>query len=137
MASLPVAIFQMAMSPYEDWHRLAWSGALLITMAVLALSITARVLEAAGAEMTMSATRTTRQGHDQEPRLLLRQPSALKDISLSIRRNKVTAIIGPSGCGKSTLLRVMNRIYELYPASARRRRSASSTARTSSRASRI
>ena len=45
MASLPVAIFQMAMSPYEDWHRLAWSGALLITMAVLALSITARVLE--------------------------------------------------------------------------------------------
>jgi len=40
---------------------------------------------------------------------------ALKDISMSIQRNKVTAIIGPSGCGKSTLLRVMNRIYELYP----------------------
>jgi phosphate transport system permease protein len=48
MASLPVAIFQMAMSPYEDWHRLAWSGALVITMAVLALSITARVLERRG-----------------------------------------------------------------------------------------
>jgi phosphate transport system permease protein len=46
MASLPVAIFQMAMSPYADWHRLAWSGALLITLAVLILSITARVLEA-------------------------------------------------------------------------------------------
>ena len=45
MASLPVAIFQMAMSPYADWHRLAWSGALLITMAVLALSIIARALE--------------------------------------------------------------------------------------------
>ena len=40
---------------------------------------------------------------------------ALKGISMSIQRNKVTAIIGPSGCGKSTLLRVMNRIYELYP----------------------
>jgi len=40
---------------------------------------------------------------------------ALKGISMSILRNKVTAIIGPSGCGKSTLLRVMNRIYELYP----------------------
>jgi phosphate transport system ATP-binding protein len=40
---------------------------------------------------------------------------ALKDISMSIQRNKVTAIIGPSGCGKSTLLRVLNRIYELYP----------------------
>jgi phosphate transport system ATP-binding protein len=40
---------------------------------------------------------------------------ALKDISLPILRNKVTAIIGPSGCGKSTLLRVLNRIYEIYP----------------------
>ena len=40
---------------------------------------------------------------------------ALKDISLPLYRNKVTAFIGPSGCGKSTLLRVMNRIYELYP----------------------
>ena len=46
MASLPVAIFQMAMSPYADWHRLAWSGALLITMTELILSIVARVVEA-------------------------------------------------------------------------------------------
>lgn len=43
MANLPVAIFQMAMSPYEDWHHLAWAGALLITFSVLALSIVARV----------------------------------------------------------------------------------------------
>ena len=40
---------------------------------------------------------------------------ALKNISLPLYPNKVTAFIGPSGCGKSTLLRVMNRIYELYP----------------------
>jgi phosphate transport system ATP-binding protein len=40
---------------------------------------------------------------------------ALKDISLSLYRNKVTAFIGPSGCGKSTLLRVLNRMYDLYP----------------------
>jgi phosphate transport system permease protein len=46
MASLPVVIFQFAMSPYEDWHRLAWAGALLITMAVLALSVLARIIEA-------------------------------------------------------------------------------------------
>ena len=45
MASLPVIIYQFAMSPYEGWHQLAWSGALLITIAVLALSIMARVLE--------------------------------------------------------------------------------------------
>ncbi len=44
MANLPVAIFQMAMSPYDDWHHLAWAGALLITFAVLALSIVARSL---------------------------------------------------------------------------------------------
>lgn len=46
MASLPVSIFRMALSPYEDLNRLAWSGAVLITMAVLFLSIIARVLEA-------------------------------------------------------------------------------------------
>jgi phosphate transport system permease protein len=43
MANLPVVIFQFAMSPYEDWIRLAWGGALIITMAVLVLNILARV----------------------------------------------------------------------------------------------
>ena len=42
MANLPVVIFQFAMSPYEDWHRLAWGGAALITIAVLLLNIVAR-----------------------------------------------------------------------------------------------
>nr|WP_051086907.1 phosphate ABC transporter ATP-binding protein PstB [Psychrobacter lutiphocae] len=40
---------------------------------------------------------------------------ALKDISIDIPVNKVTAFIGPSGCGKSTLLRTFNRMYDLYP----------------------
>src|SRR4249920_1523864 len=44
VANLPVVIFQFAMSPYEDWKRLAWVGALLITLSVLLLSIIARVL---------------------------------------------------------------------------------------------
>ncbi len=43
MANLPVVIFQFAMSPYDNWIRLAWGGALLITLAVLALNIVARV----------------------------------------------------------------------------------------------
>jgi phosphate transport system permease protein len=44
MASLPVVIFQFALSPYQEWQQLAWTGALIVTMAVLALSITARAL---------------------------------------------------------------------------------------------
>jgi phosphate transport system permease protein len=43
MANLPVVIYQFAMSPYDNWVRLAWGGALLITLAVLALNIVARV----------------------------------------------------------------------------------------------
>jgi phosphate transport system permease protein len=42
MASLPVVIFQFALSPYKDWQQLAWTGALIITFAVLTLSVTAR-----------------------------------------------------------------------------------------------
>src|SRR5262245_20244282 len=44
MANLPVVIFQFAMSPYDDWRRLAWGGAALITLAVLVLNIIARAL---------------------------------------------------------------------------------------------
>jgi len=43
MANLPVVIFQFAMSPYDNWVRLAWAGALLITLTVLGLNIVARV----------------------------------------------------------------------------------------------
>jgi phosphate transport system permease protein len=48
MASLPVIIFQFALSPYKDWQSLAWTGALIITLAVLTLSITARSLVGSG-----------------------------------------------------------------------------------------
>jgi len=44
VASLPVVIFQFALSPYKDWQALAWTGALIITFTVLALSIAARAL---------------------------------------------------------------------------------------------
>jgi phosphate transport system permease protein len=43
MANLPVVIYQFAMSPYDNWIRLAWGGALLVTLAVLLLNILARV----------------------------------------------------------------------------------------------
>ena len=44
IANLPVVIFQYAMSPYEDWHRLAWGGAALVTLLVLATNVAARSL---------------------------------------------------------------------------------------------
>ena len=44
MANLPVVIFQFALSPYKNWQQLAWSGALLITLAILILSISARLV---------------------------------------------------------------------------------------------
>ena len=46
IASLPAVIFQFALSPYKEWQQLAWTGALIITLAVLTLSITARILAA-------------------------------------------------------------------------------------------
>jgi phosphate transport system permease protein len=48
MASLPVTIFQFALSPYDDWQQLAWGGALLITITILILNIVARTLAALG-----------------------------------------------------------------------------------------
>jgi phosphate transport system permease protein len=48
ISSLPVVIFQFALSPYNDWQSLAWTGALIITLTVLALSITARALVPSG-----------------------------------------------------------------------------------------
>jgi phosphate transport system permease protein len=48
MSSLPTVIFQFALSPYKEWQQLAWTGALIITLAVLALSIIARALSARG-----------------------------------------------------------------------------------------
>jgi phosphate transport system permease protein len=46
ISSLPTVIFQFALSPYKEWQQLAWTGALIVTLAVLALSIAARALSA-------------------------------------------------------------------------------------------
>ena len=47
MAQLPLQIFNYAISPYEDWHRQAWGGAMILILAVLVLNITARFVFAA------------------------------------------------------------------------------------------
>lgn len=48
MANLPVTIFQFALSPYDDWQQLAWTGALIVTFAVLTLNVIARYLSSRG-----------------------------------------------------------------------------------------
>ncbi len=134
MPSLPVVIFQFALSPYEEWQKLAWTGALLITVAVLALSIIARSLTSA--EEVVMSTAPTNSLSTAVPvashakidtanlaakvsiknlEFFYGDSRALKGISMSLYANKTTAFIGPSGCGKSTLLRILNRMYDLYP----------------------
>ena len=131
ISSLPVVIFQFALSPYKDWQALAWTGALIITLTVLALSITrTRPCSIGKTVMSMSVASVTVPPVSHQPtdrtnlaeKITIRdlnffygEARALKSISLPLYENKVTAFIGPSGCGKSTLLRVLNRMYDLYP----------------------
>ena len=124
MANLPVVIFQFAMSPYDNWVRLAWGGALLITLTVLFLNILARVFfrdKVQSGTLGVHCMPTT-PILEEKTAIEVRNLSffygtfkGLMDINLNIAEHKVTAFIGPSGCGKSTLLRTFNRMYSLYP----------------------
>ena len=121
MATLPAVIFQFAMSPYDDWHRLAWAGALLVTATVLTLSHhRPPARNRNGIDLMEAATIAPVAGDNakvdiRDLSFFYGATKALKNITLPLYDRKVTAFIGPSGCGKSTLLRVINRIYELYP----------------------
>ena len=130
----------MPARPSRTGSQLAWVGALLITVGVLAINIVGPRLLLRGRKMTVStshersaagpATRAAasaacRRASDaalNEPRIAIRNLDffygdnrALKGISLDLPDRQVTGMIGPSGCGKSTLLRVLNRMYDLYP----------------------
>ena len=125
MANLPVTIFKFAMSPYENWQKLAWAGVFLITLGVLvpqhpgARAVPQQTSEQ-GAEPMDVESRSARP--PRKSKISVRDLNfyygrfhALKNINLDIPERKVTAFIGPSGCGKSTLLRTFNRMFELYP----------------------
>ena len=125
LANVPVVIFQYAMSPYDEWHALAWAGALVLTAFVLgsqpfgALSRPRRrnmidLLERRWPTQTAPSARRPRSTFAMLG-FLYGTTEALRHVDLAVPANAVTAIIGPSGCGKSTLLRAINRIYELYP----------------------
>ena len=133
MANLPVVIFQFALSPYDDWQRLAWGGALLITVDDPAAQH--RRPHARRGDVNKGSwawppaarrcARTSRgapRPSGETAKVSIRDLDffygdfhALKGINLPLHERQVTAFIGPSGCGKSTLLRILNRIYDLYP----------------------
>ncbi len=115
MASLPVVIFQFAMSPYKEWQDLAWAGALLITLTVLALSIVGPHPRRRGSNHDHAATALPEKISIRDLKFFYGANQALKNITLPLYEKRATAFIGPSGCGKSTLLRVLNRMYDLYP----------------------
>ena len=127
MASLPVTIFKFAMSPYENWQKLAWAGVFLITAGRAG---TEHPGPRALPQQTLTGSRTrwmTMETSISTPiteraKISVRDLNfyyggfhALKNINLDMPEKKVTAFIGPSGCGKSTLLRIFNRMFELYP----------------------
>jgi phosphate transport system ATP-binding protein len=129
MASLPVTIFKFALSPYENWQKLAWAGVFLITDGRAGpqhprshpLPQPDMITIAPRAD-TLPAATTSAPLQQGATKLAVRNLNfyygnfhALKNITLDIPEKKVTAFIGPSGCGKSTLLRTLNRMYELYP----------------------
>jgi phosphate transport system ATP-binding protein len=125
MASVPVVVFQFAMSPYDSWHELA-VGRRLHGHRVRAAAqpdLARHPAAPQGSLMTdLSVTTEPAKLALPAPKLVTRaldfyygDARALRHIELDIAERKVTAIIGPSGCGKSTLLRVFNRIYSIYP----------------------
>ncbi|MEI9904910.1 MAG: ATP-binding cassette domain-containing protein [Asticcacaulis sp.] len=132
MPSLPVAMYNFALSPYESWNKLAWAGALLVAVAVLA-SISSgagwrAIAPTRNRKIVMTDTTTADFQSVIVPppaeSLVLNckkvdffygKNQALFGVDLPVKKNAITALIGPSGCGKSTLLRIINRIYDLYP----------------------
>ena len=152
MANLPVVIFQFAMSPFKEWQQLAWAGALLITLAVLApqhpgplgvppgvdqlnqgMTVNLEAVAARPRAQSPSPAAGTAEDVDAEPRLLLRQVSGAEEHQS--RRRRARASPRSSGrrvaasrrcCGRC------NRMYSLYPGPARDRRNPASTAATCS-----
>ena len=113
IAALPLQIFVYAISPYDEWHRLAWAGALvLIVLIVLSVALV----------RVCSGPRSSERGKLVGVAIEVTDLNAwyganhtLQSISLRIPANHATALIGPSGCGKSTFVRCLNRMHETNP----------------------
>ena len=144
IAALPLQIFTYAISPYDDWHRQAWAGALVLVIGIFCVNVLVRILtrgrEDIGGlgilvmKVMASPDPSVLEGSDGPPVDLLETEAAppltfevknlsmwyggkqaIESVSLDVVSKAVTAIIGPSGCGKSTFLRCLNRMHELVP----------------------
>jgi phosphate transport system ATP-binding protein len=113
ISTLTVQIFTYAISPYDEWHRQAWAGALVLIAMILVFSIAARLAtrRLERDDPGMSADVIDVDGL----RFFYGSNQVLHDVSLAVPANSVTALIGPSGCGKSTFLRCLNRMNDTIP----------------------
>ncbi|WP_433983303.1 phosphate ABC transporter permease PstA [Tunturiibacter empetritectus] len=113
IAALPLQIYVYAISPYDEWHRLAWAG----------LARSYRLNHGLGhARPHLCQPRRTQGRKLVGVGILVEDLNAwygtthtLQDINLHIPANHATALIGPSGCGKSTFVRCLNRMHETNP----------------------
>ena len=142
IAALPLQIFTYAISPYEEWQRQAWAGALVLVCISLATNLIVRLLTRAPGALNilrdatlpfpppMTRTLPPQARPARRRRAVPAAPApfaardfsawygakeAVRSVTLQIPEKSITAIIGPSGCGKSTFLRCLNRMHELVP----------------------
>ena len=113
IAALPLQIYVYAISPYDEWHRLAWAGALVLNRYDHGFR---------HARPHLCQPRRTQGRKLVGVGILVEDLNAwygsnhtLQDINLHIPANHATALIGPSGCGKSTFVRCLNRMHETNP----------------------
>ncbi len=114
-AALSLQVFTYAISPYDDWHRQAWAGALILIVLIVAAVAAVRISTSRG---MLEGSVVAVMGVGIEVRGLnawYGKNLALKSIDMTVPANHVTAVIGPSGCGKSTFVRCLNRMHETIP----------------------
>ena len=120
-AALSLQVFTYAISPYDDWHKQAWAGALILILLIVGAVAAVRITTSRG--MIEGSVRA-RMGVGIEVRGLnawYGKNQSLKSIDMTVPANHVTAVIGPSGCGKSTFVRCLNRMHETIPEAQGRR----------------
>ena len=114
-AALPLQIFVYAISPFDEWHKQAWAGALILIVMIVGAVAAVRLSTSRG---RLKGAEALAMGVGIEVRGLnawYGKNQSLKSIDITVPANHVTAVIGPSGCGKSTFVRCLNRMHETIP----------------------